>query len=161
MFKLYKRGPDGVITDYHEVWVEPRNRRIIEHWGALGEQGEAKPHRIWLLRRLDDQVEALLRPARDAGYREIGLGEHVCLIVDFGAGDASPEGEFERREDVEDRLNEILGWTGLGHCDGDTDAAGRLEVACEVVDFELARTVIAEALAEGDFGAVTRIYRLD
>ncbi|MEM9739360.1 MAG: hypothetical protein AAF829_05785, partial [Pseudomonadota bacterium] len=82
MFKLYKRDEHGQVSHYYEVWVEPQNRRIIEHWGTLGQQGEAEPHKIKLLRSLDLQVEDLLRPAREQGFVELDRGDHSLLLVD-------------------------------------------------------------------------------
>lgn len=158
MIRLHKRGPDGSITHYHEVWVEPQNRRIIEHCGRLGEQGEAKPHRVWLLRSLEEQVEALLSPARDAGYVELGEADHVWLIVEYGPDGWGNADDLEKRHALEDRLNEILGWTGLGECDGISMGSTTLEAACRVVDFALARAVITDALEGSEYGDVSRIY---
>ena len=158
MFKLYKRAPDGQVTAYHEVWVEPQNRRIIEHWGEIGDQGDALAHRIWLLRSLDEQVETLLRPAREAGYAEIDIDQHVLLRVEYAVDGSDPEDDLGKRQALEDRLQEILGWTGLGHCDGGSNGSGTMEATCFVVDFERARTVIAETLEDTEFGDFTRIY---
>lgn len=158
MFKLYKRNSAGEVTDYHEVWVEPQNRRIIEHWGALGEEGEVLAHRIWLLRSLDEQVSLLLEPARQAGYSEIGIDQHRPLVVEYAIDGTDPEDDLGKRQALEDRLQEILGWTGLGHCDDGRMGDSTMEAICFVVDFERARTVIAETLEDTEFSDFTRIY---
>ena len=159
MFKLYYRGDSGAPEHYFEVWVEPENRRIIEHWGAVGDQGEAKPHRIWMLRSLDEQVEVLLRPARDAGYVEIDINDHDWLIVEYAVDGFGTEDDLDKRHALEDRLQEILGWTGLGHCDGGSIGSGTMEAACPVVDFDRAKAVIADALKGTEFENYTRIYK--
>lgn len=43
-------------------------------------------------------------------------------------------------------LNEGLGWTGLGCCDGGGIGSGTMEACCYVVDFE--RDVLTKELAE-------------
>ncbi|MEL6956483.1 MAG: hypothetical protein AAFO88_07570 [Pseudomonadota bacterium] len=158
MFKLYKRDERGVITHYYEVWVEPHNRRIIDHFGPLGEQGEARPHRMKLFRSLERQVEELLGPAREAGFSEVGIEDHTSLVVSYAERGFGDLGDMDKRDALEERLNEILGWTGLGHCDGSSHVDDCLEVACFVLDVELASTAISEGLAGGEFANFTRIY---
>ena len=57
--------------------------------------------------------------------------------------------EWLRR--LEAQLNETLGWTGLGHCAGGNLASGQMEAFCLVVDFELAREVVAADLKDTEF----------
>lgn len=56
-------------------------------------------------------------------------------------------------------LNESLGWTGLGCCDGGSIGSGTMEACCYVVDFE--RDVLTKELAETRHGDYTRIYDED
>lgn len=157
MFRLYKRDERGRITHYHEVWVEPQNRRMIVHCGALGEEGEAEPFRIMLLRPLDRQVEDLLRPAREAGYAELERSEECVLLVEYTADGFGDLDDMDKRHALEERLNEVLGWTGLGRCEDSRASGDTMEAACFVVDFDLASTVITEALAGSEFTGFTRI----
>ncbi len=55
-------------------------------------------------------------------------------------------------------MNDLLGWTGLGHCDGYSVGLGTLELCCLVVDYELAQEVIAAELAGSEFAHYGRIY---
>ena len=55
-------------------------------------------------------------------------------------------------------MNELLGWTGLGACDGGSIGSGTMEVVNFVVDFDLAKSVIARDLADTEFGDYTRVY---
>lgn len=157
MFRLYKRDEGGRITHYHEVWVEPHNRRIIVHWGALGQEGEAEPVRIKLLRPLGQQVEALLGPAREAEYAELERSEECVLLVEYTADGFGDLDNLDRRHALEERLNEVLGWTGLGRCDDSRAIGDTLETGCFVVDFDLASRVIADALAGSEFAGFKRI----
>ena len=69
--------------------------------------------------------------------------------------------DVEKRHRLEDRLNETLGWTGLGACDGGSIGSGTMETCSFVVDYELAKKVIADDLAGMEFADYTRIYDED
>jgi hypothetical protein len=60
--------------------------------------------------------------------------------------------------ELEDRMNETLGWTGLGNCDGGSIGSGTMEVCCFVVDFKIAKHVIEEDLKNTRFADYSRIY---
>jgi hypothetical protein len=55
-------------------------------------------------------------------------------------------------------MNETLGWTGLGNCDGGSTGSETMEVCCFVVDFKTAKRVIEEDLSESKFSDFKRIY---
>jgi len=55
-------------------------------------------------------------------------------------------------------MNETLGWTGLGACDGGSIGSGSMEVCCFVVDFNAAKQVIEADLEGTEFGDYSRIY---
>lgn len=159
MIKLYKREPGGAVSAYHEVWAEPRNRRLIEHWGPLGEKGETRAHRAKILRPLEAQFDDLLAAPRQAGYAEVDIEDHSVLLVEYAVDGFGTEDDLEKRHALEDLLHEVLGWTGLGECDGGSIGSNTMEAACFVVDFPLAKAVIAEALQDTPFADYSRIYR--
>ena len=66
--------------------------------------------------------------------------------------------DVEKRTRLQDRMNETLGWTGLGHCDGGSIGSGTMEVCCFVIDFETAKTVIENDLEGTEFANFIRIY---
>lgn len=55
-------------------------------------------------------------------------------------------------------MNETLGWTGLGNCDGGSIGSGAMEVCCFVVDFDTAKSVIESDLEGTEFAGFSRIY---
>ncbi|MEM7494398.1 MAG: hypothetical protein AAF296_13545 [Pseudomonadota bacterium] len=147
MFRLYKRDDEGLIRAYYEVWAEPARRRIIEHWGVVGDAGETETHRIWLFGGLGKQFEKIMAPARAQGFEEIVLSDYETLALLF----FDEEGEPTPQESasVADRVNEILGWTGLGFCDADVIVDQSVDLTCRVVDLVMARGLI-ESEAESD-----------
>lgn len=153
MIKLYKRTDDGQLA-YHEVWSERKS--IIEHWGIVGTRGESRPHPM----ESDDEgkeFERILAPARQNGFQEIDPESEKALIIEYPVKGTGSPADLNKRNRLEDHLNETLGWTGLGLCDGGSMGSGTMEVFCFVVDFERAKSVIEESLKGTEFSDYTRI----
>ena len=68
--------------------------------------------------------------------------------------------DIDRRHQLEDHLNELTGWLGLGYCDGGSTGSGTMEVFCQVVDFALAKEALERELKGSQYDGYTRIYRL-
>jgi hypothetical protein len=62
------------------------------------------------------------------------------------------------RHALEERMNETLGWTGLGYCDGGSIGSGTMDVCCFVVDFKIAKRVIEKDLKNTKFADYSRIF---
>ncbi|MEL8055559.1 MAG: hypothetical protein AAGK66_05360 [Pseudomonadota bacterium] len=148
MFRLYKRDKENELRAYYEVWAEPARRRIIEHWGVVGEAGETETHRIWFFGGLEKQFEKIMAPARAQGFEEIALGDYETLIVMFTDQDDVPTPQ--ESASVADRINEILGWTGLGFCHSDEVSGKDIDLTCRVIDAGLARGLIQTETADDD-----------
>ncbi|MEL7040183.1 MAG: hypothetical protein AAGL90_01590 [Pseudomonadota bacterium] len=159
MIRLYKCDDGGKPVAYHELWIEPQHRRIVEHWGYIGDPGDTLTHRIKILRSLEKQVNALIEPVRALGFEELPERAFSTLIIVYPKGDKSPEEVRDTREDIEDALTEKLGWTGLGYCDEGREVAETYEIYCRVVDYAGAEKVIAESLDASVFGDYSRIYQ--
>jgi len=158
MFRLFKRDETGKIAAYHEVWVEFHPRRIVEHWGMIGMRGDTDTHRIKLLRSLEKQVDDILDPARALGFAEIEPSDYQTLVVEYLLSDAWRRDDELKIREAEDALTEVLGWTGLGLCEGETITDTAVEFTCRVLDSDLAKTRIAEQMADTEFADYSRIY---
>ena len=158
MIKLYKREADGTWR-YHEAWQN--GEQVTEHWGQLGTRGESKKHRV--LRGSDEEsnLEAVLAEARARGFAEVDEEDHRCLLVEYAVDGMGHGRDVDKRHALEARLNELLGWTGLGHCDGGSIGSGTMEACCFVIDFVVARQVIEQDLRGTELGDYTRIYDED
>lgn len=154
MDKLYKRI-DGVLH-YHEAWES--DRKIIEHWGVVGERGQTIEHILPKGADPETAIAEVLEKAVAKDYvSAVEIGE-TTLLIEYdieGFGDSE---DLEKRQKLEDRMNETLGWTGLGNCDGGSIGSGTMEVCCFVVDFEVAKRVIEADLAGTEFADYSRIY---
>lgn len=93
------------------------------------------------------------------GFSEVD--QTFTLMVEYSVdGFGTPE-DLDKRARLQDRLNETLGWTGLGHCDGGSIGSDTMEVCNYVVDFEIAKRVIEKDLIGTEFENFTRIYDED
>jgi hypothetical protein len=154
MLKLYKRIKGKL--HYHEAWAD--RAKIMEHWGTVGERGETATHkRNKKLSEEDDFKQILSKPLSD-GYKPIEPDDQATLLIEYAVKGMGASKDLKKRHALEDRMNETLGWTGLGMCDGGSIGSGTMEVCCFVVDFKIAKRVIEEDLNDTEFGNYTRIY---
>jgi predicted DNA-binding WGR domain protein len=154
MKKLYRRGPAGM--EYHEAWVHERT--VVEHWGVVGDKGQTQEHELARSRKAAAAVDNILQNARARGFKELPLQAHRTLLVEYRIDGFGTETDLDKRHRLEDRMNQTLGWTGLGHCDGGSTGSNTMEVCCYVVDFAVAKSVVEKDLAGTEFGDFTRIF---
>src|SRR5262245_45982765 len=154
MEKLYMRV-NGVLH-YHEAWSDRGS--VIEHWGVVGERGNTREVAPAEGASAAGAVAGVLRPAREAGFAPIDRQDHRRLIVEYAVAGFGTPADLGKRHALEKLLSEITGWTGLGYCDGGSIGSGSMEACCFVVDFEIAKRVVAAALATTPFADFTRIY---
>ena len=156
MLKLYKTV-DGALH-YHEAWIEDDNGIAVEHWGKVGERGTSKPHPLPEDADEDEFLERVLADAVQAGYAPFD-DEHVkIMLIEYAIVGMGSKADHKKRQALEARLDDLLGWTGLGNCDGGSIGSGTMEVCCFVVDFELASSTIKSDLAGTEFTDFTRIF---
>ena len=155
MIKLYRRDGDRLL--YHEAWIN--GRRITEHWGVCPDRGQTKEHSFSRGSAEDEAIEAVLAAARKAGYAEIDLDDHARLMIEYRVEGMGSVSDLEKRHALEERMNETLGWAGIGMCDGGSIGSGTMEVCCYVADYEIAKKAVIQDLAGTKFGDYQRIYR--
>ena len=152
MLKLYRLSADA--KDYWETWEDARGNHTV-HWGALGTRGESKAVRGAGAREsIQAEIDSLLLK----GYRPIASDEHAILMIEYVVTGMGSPADIEKRHRLQDRMNQTLGWAGLGACDGGSIGGGTMEVCNFVVDFELAKSVIERDLAGTEFADYSRIY---
>jgi hypothetical protein len=158
MLKLYKKI-DGQLH-YWETW-ETDNKSSVVHWGVVGDRGKQlmigeKQHPNYT-QLVEEAIQQRLRE----GYLELDDEQLIFLDVVFTIDGFGSAEDLDKRERLEKRLNETLGWVGLGHVDGGSIGSGSMEVGCIVVDFEIAKNIIEKDLQNTEFGDYSQIYQLD
>lgn len=124
MIKLYKRDFNNLL--YWEAWENDGVYFI--HWGEVGSKGNNREVRNSFLRKAFSIVSKEEKAKRVEGYSEIEDLQTVMIqykIVGFGN-----RNDLDKRYKVEELMNECLGWTGLGHCDGGDIGSGAINIFC-------------------------------
>lgn len=153
MIKLYRKNSAGI--EYWEAWENDGKHTV--HWGQLGARGQSETIRGSFLRSSEKIVATQIAEKRKEGFQE--NEDLETLMIEYAVDGMGTSEDLAKRHALEDRMNETLGWTGLGHCDGGSIGSGTMEVCCLVVDFEIAAKVVSADLAGTEFANFTRIFR--
>jgi len=158
MLKLY-RLKDNQLW-YWETWDKDEKTAIV-HWGIVGEQGQNKEVKVGLFSNFRKNVQKEIDEKLKEGYREFDQDKVSFLEIEYIIDGFGTEQDLEKRHRLEAKMDEVLGWTGLGHTDGGSIGSGTMEVGCMVVDFDTAKKVIEENLKGTEFGNYSRIFKID
>jgi hypothetical protein len=160
MIKLYKR--DGNRIHYWEAWKTDDG--VVLHWGTLGDRGTTRHVDIPHGQSSQQVIERECGEPRSRGFAEIDLDDHSQVIVQYKTRDNwGDSDDLAKRHRVEEILNECLGWSGNGHCDGGDIGSGTINSYSFVVDPYIARESIVAALEDNGLleGAVIAVERGD
>jgi hypothetical protein len=93
------------------------------------------------------KLKELKTQARSEGFNPISKSRHITIIVERQIDGLGAGSDLNVRHKLEDDLDQLLGWLGLGHCDGGATGSGSMEVFCMVVDAKIAIPAVNQALA--------------
>ena len=158
MLKLYKLIDNQLY--YWETWDKDEKTAII-HWGVVGQRGQDKEVKGGLFSSFRKAVQKEIDCKLQEGYAEFDESPITFLEIEYKICEVGTEQDLEKRHRLEDLLNELLGWTGLGHVDGGSIGSGTMEVCCVVVDFEIAKGTIENKLQNTEFDDYSRIFKTD
>ncbi len=155
MLKLYKR----INSELHfwETWDKSEKIGII-HWGKVGEEGKDKEIKSIGKINFRDEIQKEIAEKIEEGYAQIEMENHRILLIEYKVEGMGNTNDLNKRSKLQDRMDQTLGWVGIGHCDGGSMGSGTMEVCCFVVDFEIAKKVIEEDLFDTEFEDFERIY---
>jgi hypothetical protein len=158
MLKLYKKVDNE--TYYWETWDKDEKTGII-HWGILGERGQHKEVKSGLFSNFRKIIQKEIDQRLEEGYFEIEEDDMSFLEIEYIVDGSGTDEDLDKRHKLEEKMDSVLGWTGLGHCDGGSIGSGTMEVGCVVVDFEIAKKVIEDSLKNSEFANYSRIFKMD
>jgi len=155
MLKLYKQINNEI--HYWETWNTKDGTGII-HWGIIGDQGQDKEVKSNPSFSFKDQIQREIDIKISEGFKPVDLDEHYTLLIEYQIAEMEIVENLEKRNRLEERMDNTLGWTGLGRCDGGSIGSGTMEVCCYVIDFEVAKKVIEQDLKKTEFSDYLRIF---
>ncbi|HEY0980294.1 MAG TPA: hypothetical protein VGE18_02705 [Candidatus Paceibacterota bacterium] len=156
MEKLYKETGDGLL--YWETWDKSGRAGII-HWGKVGEEGQSREISSGIFSSFKKEVQKEYDQKIIEGYTEVADELLERLVIEYKVDEIESENDLTKRHNLESRMNEFLGWRGLGHCDGGSIGGGTMEVLCFVVNFDLAKNLIEEDLKDTGLSDYSRIFK--
>ncbi len=157
MIKLYKDIDNKL--HYWETWDKDTKTGVI-HWGEVGTQGQFKKVKSGLMSNYANQVRKEMEQKRKEGFSEFDEDNYAFLEIEYKIDGFGTEQDLDKRHRLESKMDEVLGWTGLGHADGGSIGSGTMEVGCIVVDFEIAKKVVEESLKNTEFENYYRIFNM-
>lgn len=158
MLKLFKTI-EGQLH-YWETW-DTDEQTVIVHWGVVGETGYRSEVKSAPFSNFRKTVRKEINQKKREGYEEFDEDNLAFLEIEYKTEGFGTEEDLRKRYRLEEHLDELLGWTGLGQVDGSSIGSGSMEVGCVVVDFDIAKSVIEQELKGTEFGDYTRIYRME
>ncbi len=158
MIKLYKTIDNEL--HYWETWDNENNSATI-HWGKVGLKGESKTVKSGLFSNFRKEVQKEINNRISEGYIQFEDMDLTFIEIIYPIGGMGTEEDLNKRHALENRMNELLGWTGLGHVDGGSIGSGTMEVGCEVIDFKIAKEVIQQDLKDSEFKDYKEIKKLE
>lgn len=152
MLKLYKQQEGELL--YWEAWEDAKE--IVLHWGVLGDRGETA---VVPLPEFEPPMTAIEKQAYDVrqdGFSERKADDLFELIIRYEHGGNDASADIERAYAIEELMDETLGWTGNGYCEGNDITDGGVNIYCFVVEPRTACKTIVDDLTEADLldGAV-------
>jgi hypothetical protein len=153
--KLYKRVESEI--HYWETW-DVDKKTGATHSGIIGKRGDYKEIKSGFFSNFRKDIQKEIDKYCANGFQEVDIEKHYTLLIEFSVDGMGTKEDVEKRTQLQDRMNETLGWTGLGHCDGGSIGSGTMEVCCFVIDFEIAKKIIENDLKETEFSDYVRIY---
>ncbi len=156
MLNLYKFSGDTV--QYWEAW---ENGGVVTvHWGQLGERGTTGEVALKERQSTSQAITELSQQPRRDGFRELTDDEMVTFVIQYRLDNWGSTEDLQQRHAVENLMNETLGWTGNGHCDGGDIGSSSINIWCFVVAPNLAaQAAIADLRKNELLDGVIMAYR--
>ncbi len=155
MIKLYQRL-DGILH-YWETWDKTPKSALI-HWGVVGERGTKRTLRATGQAKFRVAIAAEINRKREEGFAE--TSDKAILVIEYEAKTMNVA-RLKKLHRLEEKLDQLMGWTGLGHADGNGFGFGKMDVSVVVVDFEIAKRVIEADLEDTEFAKYLSISQVE
>lgn len=146
LIKMVKQFGEEVL--YWEVWQDAR--KLVIHYGTVGDTGEAEEKKLSLFQNAEKKMHELATEKVVEGYDYLDEDDLFELVIQYSYEDDQMEATLKKRHQVEDLMNECLGWTGNGSCDGGDIGSGTANIFNYVIDVEQAVQTIIEELKNHD-----------
>lgn len=157
MIKLVKEVDNELV--YWEDWKD--DKTLTVHYGVVGDTGETEEVKLKLFEKAEKVMGRLAEEKLNDGYETVDEEELIELVVQYSYEENHMVEALEKRHMVEDLMNECLGWTGNGSCDGGDIGSGSANVFNYVIDVEKALNTTIEELSNKNLLDNVKVAFLD
>ncbi|MDA2175392.1 hypothetical protein [Bacillus cereus] len=148
MIKLIKQEKDKLL--YWEVWEEDK-KTLIVHCGCVGDTGEMYEIELYPFQRVEKEMKELADEHLADGYKVLDEEELIEFVLQYDYTENQLEEALEKRNQVQEIMDEALGWSGNGHCDGGDIGSGTINIFNFVIEVDKALQTTLEELENQRF----------
>ncbi len=148
MIKMLKKQNDAL--HYWEVWYDEDEKTFTVHYGQVGERGEHFTEKKKRGIDVETHMEKLARQQTESGYELLDEDLFKPIVIQYTVDGNDIDADLDKQDEVESLMNECLGWTGNGYCDGSDYGSGTMNIFSFTLDQELALQTIRAELEEHD-----------
>lgn len=130
---------------YWEVWEEDE-KTLIVHCGCVGDTGEMYEIELYPFQRVEKEMKELADEHLADGYKELDEEELIEFVLQYDYAENQLEEALEKRHQVQEIMDEALGWSGNGYCDGGDIGSGTINIFTFVIDVDKALQTTLEEL---------------
>ncbi|HHB2056950.1 TPA: hypothetical protein ACOQ4A_005370, partial [Bacillus cereus] len=142
MIKLVKQEKDKLL--FGEIWKEAE-KTLIVHCGCVGDTGEMYEIELYPFQRVEKEMKELADEQLADGYKVLDEEELIEFVLQYDYTENQLEEVLEKRNQVQEIMDEALGWSGNGHCDGRDIGSGTINIFNFVIDVDKAlKTILNE-----------------
>ncbi|MGM0885286.1 MAG: hypothetical protein ACQEXQ_30120 [Bacillota bacterium] len=148
MIKMIKEF--NQILNYWEIWYNESDKEFIIHYGEVGDEGKSQEIGAKGIRNKEKYMKEKALEQEMNGYSYLDEDNLLEVVLQYDCSE-NVEEDLEKRYEIEDLLNNSLGWTGNGNCDGGDYGSGTMNIFCFVVKQDEAIHTIVNTLNEHNY----------
>ncbi|TPG42273.1 hypothetical protein [Flavobacterium pectinovorum] len=156
MLKLYKRIHDRL--HYWQTWKKDEETAIT-YWGVVGHIGEYKEVKSGMATNMVRAINSEIRKKTKEGFVTVDNDKILFLEIKYKIDSFETEKNLKKRHRLKEKLDEILGLTGLGYSSRGAIDDETMEIKCVVINYTIAKNTIEEELKNTEFEDYIGIYK--
>ncbi|MFZ5596160.1 MAG: hypothetical protein ACOY31_04015 [Bacillota bacterium] len=149
MIKLLKQESEKF--EYCEIWENEVENVICINRGTVGTKGTVDIYEIPEGQNAGAIMRQMSQEVQKNGYCPMNGSMLKLVMIRYDIAGEDISGALERRHIIEDLMDECLGLTGNGLCDGGNISRDCMSIACMVVDLDSAVKTMVEELKNNGF----------
>tara|TARA_A100000171_G_C2139965_1_gene154264 strand:+ start:8602 stop:9078 length:477 start_codon:yes stop_codon:yes gene_type:complete len=158
VFRFYKKSRGHQY--YWEIEDIDTTSSMI-HFGRVGQEGTKRFLKSGSGGYHQEKINKQIKFVLDQGYSKLIRKDYQILVIEYEVEKKGAPLDYQAaRYQLEFLLKEILKRYGLGCFDENNSGSEFTRFYCYVVDFELAKEIIDQALKKMNFKSFSKIYLL-